>query len=78
MFQTSSAVHEEQYKTILLWTPWFANGWLSGYDHASWSISDLGFSWEDQKHQDLRDFGCDEHSYKCVITSNRLGKKSFF
>jgi len=55
---------EPDMKTILLWTAWYGK-W------ESWSLSDLGYSWEGNKHTDLRDLGCDEESYKCTITSNR-------
>eukprot|EP00092_Neocalanus_flemingeri_P043207 GFUD01047564.1.p1 GENE.GFUD01047564.1~~GFUD01047564.1.p1 ORF type:complete len:427 (-),score=76.54 GFUD01047564.1:62-1342(-) len=60
-------------KTILLWTPWFRqfNYRLGELGDSSWLIADLGFDWEGHKHTDLRDFGCDQESYKCTITSNR-------
>ena len=55
---------------LLLWTTWF-NGMVVGQDTASWMISTLGFSWEDNAHVGLGDFGCDQESYKCIVTSNR-------
>ena len=72
MFQSLSRVAKP--KTLLLWTPWFANGWLPGYDHASWTLSDMGYTWEDNMHADLRDLGCDDESFNCILTSNRYIK----
>jgi len=55
----------------LLWTPWW-NQALPGAEHTlSWFITNLGFSWENNAHVGLEDFGCDQESYKCIITTNR-------
>ena len=72
MFQSYSDVRDPNIKTLLLWTPWFQQfASQRGIDHTSWMITNLGYSWEDQTHSDLEDFGCDRESYKCTITSNR-------
>jgi len=60
-------------KTILLWTTWWGTPGdpeLAVNMLLSWGISQF-HNWTAQTHIDLRDFGCDQESYKCTITSNR-------
>lgn len=60
--QPPNNIPDPNMKTLLLWTSWFGTDWYIGQG---------GYSWDGQKHTDLRDFGCDEESYKCTITTNR-------
>ena len=62
IFQPPNNIPDPNMKTLLLWTSWFGTDWYIGR---------VGYSWDGQKHTDLRDFGCDEESYKCTITTNR-------
>lgn len=70
MLQPSSGRSDPEMKTILLWTQWWT-GMVAGQGSGSWMIPTLGFSWEDNAHVGLGDFGCDHESYKCTVTSNR-------
>ena len=70
MLQPSSGRSDPEMKTILLWTQWWT-GMVAGQGSEGWMIPTLGFSWEDNAHVGLGDFGCDHESYKCTVTSNR-------